>query len=1184
MARRLGIVLGSLVLLFLVLAGGLLAWAVWLPDTLKPPLERYLSARLDRPVSLQGPLRIDPGRITTLEIADARIGAPEWAEAEALAAVERLRVGVDVGAYLRDGAIRLTELEMRAPAVALERDAQGRTTWPQPEPEAGGSPAEPPGRMALPRIDRLAIADGRVAYRDAMTGVEAEAAIATTPADAAGPQRLVVDGQGSVRGDPLQVALEVGTEALRTGGQAALPISGELSLPGTRAQVSGEIREPADLTGVSIAFDLRSENPRPLLAMAGVTLDSPLPPLAASGTLARPEAESPLELRPLQASWGDSRLEGWLSLDPRPERPRIAGELTAPRLELEPLWPLLTADTGAPPSDTPLAFLAPFDGQVSVRAGEIGLPGLRLTEARADLLLDATGLAVNELRVGLPAGEIAGQAKTGPLDQQLAVELAVDAREVDLARVTTRELGLGGTVEGRVEGTVRGTDPATILAQSRLGLELRGAGLASPYGRANEVELTGRLADGTLAVEPLRVELPEGRIAGRLVAAELDQTPRVEGDLTVEGMQLASVMGEDSGYAGLIEGRLTGAGPVSSLAAALNEARLQFEGRAEGLKVPQLEVGTVATQARLEDGRLTLAPFAADLPEGRIAGQVVAGPFGEGFTADVNLDVDEVDLGAMAATEGVGGVLTGKVEGTLRGSSAVEILTRSDLQLDGKVDELSLPQLAQRVPAATITARLDPEAEQPLQVDAEGRFGEAPLRLTVRGGDPEALAANRGDYPVTAEAQLGESAAALDGKLVLPLTERRFQASVRVEGPDPAPVLALLELPELELPPYRIAANVSGEATRFEIADLDGRVGDSDVGGDLVVQLDGPRPKLSGELRSSRLDVNDFGGLIGAQPATGPGETASAEQEAEAAQEAADGEVIPDEPLQPSRWRKVDLDLELAAEDVAAGPIPFDAFEADVVLEDGHLRIQPMILRLGEGRVEGQVELDAGESPVEARVEADLQRLPVARLLNQLDVDVAAFGTLSGTARGGVGVGGYGLSLKQILSNADGEVTLVVQGGAVDRTLVSAMGFDLLRLFGSFLGAAPEQVELRCTLADLAIRDGIVDTRSLVMDTSIADVGGDGTINLETEAIDIELLADPEGAVSGSGRTGISIGGTLAEPEIEVDAGLVAARGAAALAFGVLLRPFTALASTIAGADEDQESPCAGVLAQQAQD
>jgi uncharacterized protein involved in outer membrane biogenesis len=249
------------------------------------------------------------------------------------------------------------------------------------------------------------------------------------------------------------------------------------------------------------------------------------------------------------------------------------------------------------------------------------------------------------------------------------------------------------------------------------------------------------------------------------------------------------------------------------------------------------------------------------------------------------------------------------------------------------------------------------------------------------------------------------------------------------------------------------------------------------------------------------------------------------------------------------------------------------------VLEDGRLRLDPLLLRLGDGRVDGMVAVDGRRRPAAAQVELDIVRLPVARLLRRLDIDMSSVGTLSGRARGGAGLAGRGASVAEILGSADGAVTLIMEGGTIDRQLVDLLGFDFLNLFGSLLGTTSSEVTLTCTLADLAIKDGIVTTRALVVDTEAASLAGEGTLDLESEAIDLELLARPKGAPLPSGRTGITIGGTLAEPEVQLNAAHLAARGAVAATFGVFLRPFTALASTILpDAGPEQRGACTELL------
>ena len=189
MARRILLVLLSLVVLVVLAAGGLLALIALRPETFKGQAERYLSAQLGRPVTIDGPVALDLGRVVTLDASGIKVANPAWAQARDLADIGHLRVGVDLGAYWRDRSIVLTELRLDRPQLALERDAQGQTSWPSSSGgNAGGSTSNAnangssskPG-SSLPRIDALTITDGRVAYRDAQNAVDITSSVATDP-------------------------------------------------------------------------------------------------------------------------------------------------------------------------------------------------------------------------------------------------------------------------------------------------------------------------------------------------------------------------------------------------------------------------------------------------------------------------------------------------------------------------------------------------------------------------------------------------------------------------------------------------------------------------------------------------------------------------------------------------------------------------------------------------------------------------------------------------------------------------------------------------------------------------------------------------------------------------------------------------------------------------------------------
>ncbi len=649
-------------------------------------------------------------------------------------------------------------------------------------------------------------------------------------------------------------------------------------------------------------------------------------------------------------------------------------------------------------------------------------------------------LLAEPVRVGFPQGRLEGRIEAADLTQEpLAATVDMKADGVDLAPLAALaglDQKVAGRLTGTLTGTVEGTAPETILAESELAFQGTLAGPAyGPYA-AREVGFTAQLADGKAVLDPIRLVLPQGELGGRVATRQLGggQAPEATVDLEAKQLDLTpflvpTIVPKDRNLAGRFTGTLQGTIRGATPEALLKQSELTLEGGFEGLRYTDLVAREARLGAKLTGGQLTLDPVRLVLPEGGVTGRVATGPLDKPLTSEIDLTGTGVDLASILGAEsGVGGVLSGKLKGVVRGQEAAQLLAQSQLGFTGTIERPKVPRLQGEMGTLNLTANLQPKGEQPLLVTAQGTLGGAPLRIELRGHDLPVLLAGKGAVPVALDVTLGQSRAGASGTVTLPLEAGRLDLALKVEGPNPGPILALLEMPAIELPPYSLAGKLARRGQTFSFSDIAGKVGDSDLGGTLQLRLDGARPKVTGDLRSALLDIDDLGGLIGSQPATGPGETASQGQKAEAKQEERDREVLPDKPLDPARWQQLDADVKLRAGEVRAGRIPLDAFELHTVLDAGKLRVEPLVLRLGEGRVEGWAQLDARKAPGAATLDLDLQRLPVGRLLNRLEVDTRSFGTLSGRARGGMSVGGEGLSVKQILSNGDGQ-NLAADGG-----------------------------------------------------------------------------------------------------------------------------------------------------------
>src|SRR3954451_14760660 len=423
MARRILLVLLSLVVLVVLAAGGFLALIALRPETFKGQAESYLSAQLGRPVTIDGPVALDLGRVVTLDASGIKVANPAWAQARDLADIGHLRVGVDLGAYWRDRSIVLTELRLDRPQLALERDARGQTSWPSSSGGNAGSSTSnansstsKPG-SSLPQIDALTITDGRVAYRDAQNAVDIASSVATDPPKPGAVHDfggLKLDGQGQVRGGPASFALEVASPLLLAQGTAnPFPVKGRLTLAGTDLKLDGQVGDPLALQGVDLALDLASQDPTKLLAFAGVPATQAPPDLGVKARLTRQDAV--FRLADLDAGWAQSRLTGQLAYDPSAQRPTVTGDLHSPFLDVAALEPVFAGGPSSGKQDSSSgsgpAALAAYDADLKLAADRVRLPQAELRDVAARVKLAAGHLTLDPLRVGLPQGNLQGRVE-----------------------------------------------------------------------------------------------------------------------------------------------------------------------------------------------------------------------------------------------------------------------------------------------------------------------------------------------------------------------------------------------------------------------------------------------------------------------------------------------------------------------------------------------------------------------------------------------------------------------------------------------------------------------------------------------------------------------------------------------------------------------------------------------------
>src|SRR5690606_24463387 len=128
------------------------------------------------------------------------------------------------------------------------------------------------------------------------------------------------------------------------------------------------------------------------------------------------------------------------------------------------------------------------------------------------------------------------------------------------------------------------------------------------------------------------------------------------------------------------------------------------------------------------------------------------------------------------------------------------------------------------------------------------------------------------------------------------------------------------------------------------------------------------------------------------------------------------------------------------------------------------------------------------------------------------------------------------------------------------------------KLFGD------EEVKINCGAADLQMQRGVMTPRVFVFDTENALVQIEGNANFKDETLDLDITPRSKGVRVFSLRSPLYVRGTFGDPQAGVQVLPLAARGAGAVALGVLLTPVASLLALVAPSAGAEENQCAKLL------
>ncbi len=453
-----------------------------------------------------------------------------------------------------------------------------------------------------------------------------------------------------------------------------------------------------------------------------------------------------------------------------------------------------------------------------------------------------------------------------------------------------------------------------------------------------------------------------------------------------------------------------------------------------------------------------------------------------------------------------------------------------------------------------------------------GSLNREPFNVIISGAPLLEVRRDR-PYPFRAEVRSGSTHVLASGEVLKPFNFGQLHADLSVSGTNFADLYDLTGLAFPPTPPYALHGQVVRDGSTYTFQRVVGRMGSSDLEGTFKVTREASmREDLHADLHSRSLKFADLGTLVGAPP-KGPVKTP--QQRVEAARLASSGRILPDTKINVSRVRAMDADVRYRAASLyASGAVPLTAFAMHLTLNHGVLNVDPLAFGMRHGSLTGRVRVDARPALPLEDVDLKVTNLNIGDLFRR-QAQPPIEGPIEARAR----LHGAGLSVHAAASNADGDVTIVAPHGQIRQAFAELMGVNVVKGLGLLLSKNQTQTGVRCAVADFSASHGVLTARTLVFDTDPVLTTGKGSINLNSETVDLTLQGHPKHFQLIRLISPITVSGPLKQPKFGVKPGAAPAQAAIAVALGAFLNPLAAILPFV-DPGLAKNADCAGLLAQ----
>ena len=459
--------------------------------------EDLAAATLNRPVAIDGRIRVTTSLWPVFIIEGVRLGNPEGFASGDFARLKSVRL--QVGALpLLSGKIHVKDFSVEGLRLALEEDQGGAVNWVSTdpvsraeqqadaeEPEAQGEPT--PISADVFTADTIELTDIFVSYIGPDTNEPFNIAIDKATGSARAGEPLALDLLGSIKEEPFDTVIRAASlRELIEHHRSWMDIKTRIA--GATLDLKGDVNLAVMLRSATLQATADGENLEKFSRLTGLDL----PPVPRYGANAVLVVEKGLwTLNDLKAYVGNSELHGMVKVDKSGSKPRIDAEFQSSLLNLDDFdfagWSL-GLETAATPQDAAQqpdneatgestgefvakilspGILTRFDARLQLTAEQVVSEQDQLGDGQLVLQLEDGRISVDPLKLQTPGGSLFISLSLKPGSENSDAHLRVLVENLDIGALARRldpDTALGSNINVDIDLTTAANDLHELLA------------------------------------------------------------------------------------------------------------------------------------------------------------------------------------------------------------------------------------------------------------------------------------------------------------------------------------------------------------------------------------------------------------------------------------------------------------------------------------------------------------------------------------------------------------------------------------------------------------------------------------------------------------------------------------------------------------------------------------------------